>query len=215
MKEQKVTIENQGQKIVGILHKSDKANDKLVILVTGFTGTMKGSGGIFIKLAKRLCKNGFDVFRFNFRFTTWDWSLYQNMTIKEEVSDLKKIISTMGKKYQKIGILGGSMGGAVSILSYNDKVDAMVFWYPSIFLSETDLKDKFPSKDKLKELENKGYIIYKKYGKDIKIGKNFVDEIRSLNLVPFLKKIESPILSVHGDKDQSVPIDQSIKLMKF
>lgn len=215
MKEEKIIIENEGQKIVGIMHKSDKPSDKIVILVHGFTGDMDGPAGFWIPIAKELCKNGFDVFRFNFRFTTKDWSLFQNMTIKGEVSDLRKIISVMSKRYKKIGILGESMGGTVSILSYSDKVEVMVLWYPNSFLRENLQILSVSSLLAIFSLKMKGYVILKKHGEEIKIGKNFIDEIRTLDLIPFIKKIKCPVLIIHGNKDTTVSIKQSKKLIEL
>lgn len=214
MAEEKVIIENEGQKIVGILHKSDKPNDKLVILVHGFTGDMDGPGGLFIPFANKLSKDGFDVFRFNFRFTTKDWSLFQNVTISGEVSDLKKIISVMSVKYKKIGILGESLGGIVSIMGYNNKVNVLVLWYPPGFLLETSL-NRFSSIEKSKEAEKTGYVIEKKHNEIFKIGKSFIEEVKTIDVIPFAKKIKCPVFIVHGDKDTRVPIDQSERLIKI
>jgi len=214
MKE-KIIIENEDQKIIGILHKSDKPSDKLVILVHGFTGDMDGPAGFFIPVAEKLCENGFDVYRFSFRFTTKDWSLFQNMTIRGEVSDLKKIISVMSKKYRKIGIVGESLGAPVSILSYNDKINVIVFWYPVLFLRETSSRKNFLTNKKLKELEERGHLIHKKYIGDVKVGKDYINEIKTLDLIPFAKKIRCPVLSIHGDKDVHVPLDHSERLMKI
>jgi esterase/lipase len=213
MKNEELIIENEGGKIIGILHKSEKPTDKIVILVHGFTGDIDGPAGFWKPMAEKLCENGFDVYRFSFRFTTKDWSLFQNMTISGEVSDLKKIISVMDKKYKKIGILGESLGGPISILSYTNKIDVMVLWYPVLFINQTPLMKKFLSMEK--ELEKKGYITHKKFIGEAKVGKGSLDEIRKLDLIPFVKKIKCPIMLIHGDKDVHVPKYHSEKMMEF
>ncbi|MBD3155815.1 MAG: alpha/beta fold hydrolase [Candidatus Aenigmarchaeota archaeon] len=214
MKEEEFNIENEGQEIVGILHRAKENNDKLVILVHGFTGDIDGPAGFWEPMAEKLCDNGFDVYRFNFRFTTKDWSLFRNMTITGEVSDLKKIISVMSKKYKIIGLIGSSLGGTISVLSYNDKVDAMVLWYPGIFLAES-MRERFLTKQKLKELERKGYLLHKKYSCDVKVGRNFIYEMKDLDLIPFLKNIKCPTMLIHGDKDSRVPVEQSKRTVRF
>jgi len=211
MEEQKLYIENEGEKIECVLHKSDEPTDTLIITVHGFTGTMDN----FIPLAEKLSDNGFDTLRFNFRFTTKDWNLFQNMTINGEVSDLKKIISAMSKKYKKIGIVGESLGGAISILGCNDKVNVIVLWYPAVFLREVSSMKKLLIEEKQAELEQKGYAILEKSVGNVSVGKKFIKEIKTLGLISFSENIKSPILLIHGDSDSSVNLNQSERLIEI
>ncbi len=210
MKIRKVYFENQGYKIEGFLHLSEKETKSLIILVHGFTGSRNGPGNLFIELAEDLTSKGFNVLRFNFRFTTDDWNEFHKMTMEGEVSDLKLIINEMSKKYDKIGLVGESMGGSISILSYNEKVKCLVLWYTALFRRETALSKRFLSKEKLQELEKTGFIRGKKSnGQEYKVGKDFVKEIETIDIVPHAKKISCPTLLIHGDVDDIVPFSHS------
>jgi len=80
MKEIDMTL-NNGGKIVGKLRKTSSPRS-LIILVHGFTGTMDGPGGTsWIKLSKALARQNFDVFRFNFRFTSPGYKNFQNILL--------------------------------------------------------------------------------------------------------------------------------------
>ncbi|NIM46733.1 MAG: alpha/beta fold hydrolase [Candidatus Aenigmarchaeota archaeon] len=210
MKIRKVYFENQGYKVESILHLPENKTNSLVILVHGFTGSINGPGGLFIKLAEELASKGFAVLRFNFRFTTDDWSEFHKMTMKGEVSDLKLIINKMSKKYDKIALVGESMGGSISILAYNEKIKCLVLWYTALFRRETALAKRFLSEEKLQELEQTGFIKGKKSnGQEYKVGKEFIEEIKNIDLIPYAKKISSPTLLIHGDVDDIVPFSHS------
>ncbi len=214
MNEEKIYFENQGQKIESILHKPGGETDSLIILVHGFTGSKEGPGDAFIKLAEELVSRNFAVLRFNFRFTTDDWSEFQKMTVEEEVSDLKLIINEMSKYYEKIGLVGESLGGAVVILSYNERIKCLVLWYPVIFKKETIQGKKFLSEQSAQELEKTGFVKGRKSnGKEYKVGKEFIEELKILEIIPSAKKISSPTFLIHGDKDNIVPFNQSQRLL--
>jgi len=122
----------------------------LIILVAGFTGSKEGPGDLFIKLAEELVSKNFAVLRFNFRHISEDFKEFHKMTIKGEISDLKLIINEMAKKFSKIGIVGESLGGLISVLAYSEKVNCLVLWYPAVFLKETDLGRNFSQKKRKK-----------------------------------------------------------------
>jgi dienelactone hydrolase len=213
----KLYFENEGQQIEGFLHLPDNTTQSLVILVHGFTGSRDGPDGIFIKLAEDLVSKSFAVLRFNFRFTTENWSEFHNMTISGEVSDLKLIINEMSKEYGKIGLVGESMGGTISVLSYDEKVKCLVLWYPGIFLNETELKSRTETREAKDELEKTGFVTLEKEstGEKFRIGKKFIEEREQTDIVPYAKRISCPILLIHGDSDTTVPFDQSERLLKI
>ena len=217
MKEKIIEFENEGEKIKGILALPDRKTEKIVIIVHGFTATKKGPGNSFVKLAKKLAENGFAALRFNFRYTDENFTEFEKMTISSEVADLNLIIKKMKEEFKKIGLVGESLGATISILCYSNKIDCMVFWYPAIFLKETKVSKWLASKEALEELKLKGYVTgYKKsLGKYYKIGKDFVEEHKKLNLLPIIKKITCPVLLIHGDKDETVNLEQSKKGIKL
>lgn len=216
MKEEKVYFENQGQKIEGILHLPENKTNSLVILVHGFTGSRDGPGKIFEKMAKRLTPENFAVLRFNFRFTTDDWNEFHKMTMRGEASDLKLIINEMSKRYNNIGLVGESLGGSLSILSYNEKVKCLVLWYTNLYPRETRLGKKILSEESKIEIEKTSFLKLKtSKGQEFKIGKDFIEEIKATDIIPYVKNILSPTLLIHGDADSIVPFNHSEKILNL
>jgi dienelactone hydrolase len=163
-----------------------------------------------------LVLKGFAVLRFNFRFTTEDFKKFHKMTMKGEVSDLKLIIDEMSKKYNKIGLVGESMGGLISILSYDDRIKCLVLWYPGVFQKETDLGRWLLSEEAAKELEKTGFVKGKKSdGREYKVGREFIEELKKIEVIPCARNIHSPTLIIHGESDKVVPFNQSERLLKI
>lgn len=217
MKVEKIYFENEGEKIEGILHLPEKKTDLLVILVSGFTITKDGPAkGLWHKLASELVLKNFAALRFNFRFVSDDFSQFHKITISGKVSDLKLIIDEMSKKFSKIGLVGESMGGLISVLAYDKRINCLVLWYPGVFREGTDLEKRFLSKEAEKELKETSFIRGKKSdGREYKVSREFVKEFKDLNPIPFIKKIYSPTLIIHGENDSVVPFSNSEKLLNL
>jgi dienelactone hydrolase len=135
------------------------------------------------------------------------------MTISGEVSDLKKAIKFMKEKgMKKIGVLGASLGGCVTLLAYEKNMDCIILWFPVVFL--TDIKaTKFFIKHK-EEIMKKGKILYeddKKRNKKYFVGKELCKEWFKTKQHENIKNITCSVLFITGDKDEVVPPEQSYK----
>ena len=61
----------------------------------------------------------------------------------------------------------------------------------------------------IKDFWTKGYIKYKRPGKwyhNKKLKKTFYDEFFKIDLIKSVKKFKRPILIIHGEKDESLPV---------
>lgn len=215
MRELPVTFNNKG-KIVGRLHKTSKPRG-LVILVHGFAANLDGPGGTsHKKLSRLLAKESFDVYRFNFRFTSLGWKDFHKMTISGEASDLRLILRKFSKKYRKIAIVAESMGCMISTLAINKTVGCLVFWYPPIETDKT-FSVTFESPSALAELKEKGYVTIRKgsTGEGIRVGKKYIISRRKLRLAEYLRKISCPTLIVSPTEDIIVPFWHSQRALKL
>jgi len=206
----KITFQNsRGTKLVGVLHLPKEKTDSAIIISHGFAANKDRTR--LIKLAEALSKNGFVVLRFD--FSGCGESEDREITVKNQVDDLKSAVEFMQKNgYSNIGLLGESLGALISILAYDEKIKTLVLWAPVT-------KSKTPSiilKEELQqELNGRGYVIYKKDGREFKIPKEYLEERQAVNQKEILSKIKSPILIIHGDKDDTVPLEQSKEAMQF
>lgn len=218
MKEENVIFENKGEKLAGVLHTPDVATKSAVIFSHGFAGDKNGFRNRNIKIARRLCGNGFTVLRFDFRGCGASDGDFVDMTISSEADDLHASIDFIQKLgYEKFGVIGGSLGGTVCVLANDSRIKSMVLWAPPLALKESFLKDKSISQQMINEAMTKGYTKYiSRTGRgEFEIGKDFVKEIQTLNIFDLIKKISCPLLIVHGDKDDIVDYRYSEKYIRF
>lgn len=214
MKEEKLEFENQGEKIIGFLTLHDLKTNSLILLVHGFTGNMNGPADLYKRLAYKLTENGFAVYRFNFRFTSDSFEDYHKMTIVGEVNDLKLLIKEFSKKYNKIGVVGESLGGAISILSYSSQVKCLVLFYPAIFYKE-NIANRWSSDEEIRELNEKGVLPWvRSSGQKLYVGKKFIEEVKKIEIFPEVPKIKCPILFIHGNADTTVSFTESERAFK-
>jgi pimeloyl-ACP methyl ester carboxylesterase len=100
--------------LAAVLHEAGA--DRIVILSHGFTGTKVESGRLFVTLARELARSGITALRFDFMGSGDSSGEFYEMSPNTEIADLIDVISwARRKKYQRLGLLGMSLGGAISI----------------------------------------------------------------------------------------------------
>ena len=212
----KIFFQNsRGQKLAGVLHEA--GSEKAVIMAHGFRSD-KDEDGIFIRAADALCEDGFAVLRFDFAGSGESDGTFTEMMLSKEVEDLESAILFMKNQgYRKIGLVGASFGGAVSILGHPNGIASMVLWNP---VSKTSSFENYLSnkvnRDWKKEIE-KGYLKLngEKRDKSHSISKNMILEMEKINFQSESRKIKAPMLIIHGENDSYLPFSDSQELIKF
>lgn len=206
---------NRGQRLAGVLHESPKS-DKAVILLHGFGGD-KDEQGIFVNTAEALRKKCFTALRFDFAGSGESEGDFSEMSFTGETEDLMSAVKFIKNKgYRKIGLIGQSFGGAVSILGYSKDIKTMVLWNPVARMESFENYLSSHNKNWKGDLRVKGFSLIYKYrrNKFITIGKNLLDDVENLNLFSEAGKIACPTLVIHGDKDITLPWKDSQELVK-
>lgn len=205
-------------KLSGIL---DKENPDFCVILCHGIGVDKEECGIFPYLAKELCKNGFSVFRFDFRAHGESEGKQENFTIKCQEKDILSAVKFLQKKgYNSFGILGASFaGGAVSLFSAKHEkiMKFVILWYSiidynSILHPELPWPKKYFSNIK-DDIKTRGCV--EVGSSKFKMGKELVKEMEKLKPWKELQKLKIPILFVHGDKDTYVPYEDSLKYSRL
>ncbi len=198
--------------------------DSCLIFVHGFKGFK--DWGFNPYLADYFSKNGFFVITFNFslngvgsnltEFTELD--KFAKNTYSREVAELNYLISSYNNGFfgeinseKKIGLLGHSRGGAISILvgSANENVSAVATW------SAVAKLDRYSERQK-KDWKEKGYfeVLNTRTNQLMRMNYSFLEDIEknkklSLNLESAIMKLRKPFLIAHGDQDLAVPVDEA------
>ncbi len=212
MKENKINFQVNNQKVVGILTEPEKKTKNAILLLHGFKGT-RDEWGRFKKLAEALSKEGFANLRIDMRGSGESEGRFRDMTIFTEKEDAVAAIDYLTKQgYEKIGLMGLSLGGLVSLLtSLEIEISAMCLWAPAIYYrAEKHLRGKE------KELEERGYVVVfnRVSGEPFEVEKKFFETLNEINTDDVLENVKCPTLIIHGNRDESIPIEGSKKAVK-
>ena len=192
-----------------------------LIFVHGFKGFK--DWGFGPHLGQYFADSGFYVITFNFshngisgnniEFT--EINKFAANTYSREISELNELISAVKSGYfgqgvdkLKIGLIGHSRDGAVSIITaaLNNNIEGLVTW------SAVANFDRFSERQK-KEWKEKGYleVINSRTKQVMRLNLTFLEDITKnssgkLNIKNALKQLRKPYLIIHGQQDMAVPI---------
>lgn len=209
----RLTFKNsRGLRLVGRYYKGPSKS--AIIMSHGFTGD-KSEWGRFDRTAEALNKVGFTVFTFD--FSGCGESDDDSLTVAKQVEDLHCAIDFIREKgFKKLGLLGHSLGGLISLKNLTRGVKALVLWAPAT----TPNKDfqSWYSRGQFKEMEDTGYLVKRR---DMGVRRKFIiekgmfDELAGINQEKLLSKVKCPVLIIHGAKDDVVPVEDSRQAMQY
>lgn len=207
---------NRGDKLCGILsNPTSKKGNPIIILCHGFS-TGK-DGRTYVRLEEILNKNGISTFRFDFFGHGESEGKFEEITTSEAVDDIQNAIQFLkASGYKKMGLVGSSFGGLASIIAASKTNDLYVLALKS---PVSDYLGKITSqedKQEIKTWKEKGITyVTAPDGRSFKLNYSFFEDAEKVNGYESSKKINIPTLIVHGDKDETVPIEQSKKTAKL
>ena len=197
-----------------------------LFFVHGFKGFKDWGFGPY--LGKYLADKGFFVVTFNFshngigeNFTEFtELDKFAENTITLEIAELSELIEAYkngffgNSKVNKIGVIGHSRGGGVSILNaVNSKsIDALCTW------SSVATFDRFTDRQK-KEWKQIGYFeaLNSRTNQMMRMNLSYLEDVEknknsSLHFASASHNLNIPWLIIHGEQDLAVAVDEAKKL---
>lgn len=210
-----ITLENNGQKIFGMLHLPLVKNQEqvpAVLMCHGFGGNKTGKFRIYVSLAQRLAEMGIASFRFDFRGSGDSEGDFKEMTVESEVSDaligLEYLNSHPLVDSNRIGMLGNSFGAAISVLAASkyEKVKSLVLlaalFSSNQWKSQWEAIQSKGSDSSLKE-------IMKAFDGNIP-GTAFFKSFFQMNIEPHLATLQkTPLLHIHSLCDERISMTEA------
>jgi uncharacterized protein len=200
-----------------------------LIFVHGFKGFKDWGFGPYI--GNYFAKIGFFILTFNFSHNGVGESLtefielekFANNTFSLEISELSELISAYLTGYfgitenKKIGLLGHSRGGAISILTANKRkeVMAVALW------SSVSKLDRYSDRQKEKWRKNGVFEVFNKRTKQsMKLNIALLNDIEKnkegiLNIEKAIKNLNRPLFIAHSEQDLAVPIKEAEQIFSW
>lgn len=186
-----------------------------IIFLHGFPSHCAGfSVSRYLKIIEKL---PYLFLTFDFSHTDTSDGNFEDKLMSKEVEDIKYAIDFLEKDYpfQKLILLGHSTGAIdAALYAHRDKrISALILTGAVSHLKNAvhyDFTD-----EQVRDFWKKGHIIYDRPGKWVhgkKLKKAFYDEFFTLDIPKAIEKYKKPLLIIHGEKDESVPLKEAQEL---
>lgn len=206
-----VTFSNHGQKIIGVVHRPEGppgTKYPAVVICHGFTGQKVEPHRIFVKTAESLAAQGFLALRFDFRGSGDSEGEFHEMTLEGEISDAIKAVDYLLAAEPvdpgRIGVVGLSMGGAVAacLTGRDQRIKSTVLWAAVADFDVLGTPDRWKDSPYVAEFD-----AYDAGGN--LVGRRFIEALANTSPSEEIKRARGPVLILHGDKDEVVPLDHA------
>ncbi|MBN2042165.1 MAG: alpha/beta hydrolase [Spirochaetes bacterium] len=206
MQSEKITFYNSKyRKLSGkIYNTADKSHG--VIFCHGMFSTKDGYK--ITHLSESIVEAGYNLFCFDFSFSGDSEDSIEDLSVLQELDDLKNAVSFFTDYgIENIHLIGSSLGGLVSLLyssinanMVSQTLIAAPIMLPEVFASGTDIKS----------LPEEGTTLLD--GKQI--NNRFFKELMEINIEEAIKNTKVPSLIIHGFADAVVPVMNGVDLVK-
>jgi len=217
----------EGRELFGVVHSAKQSGPRPTIVTChGFKGFM--DWGFFPVLADLLAARGFTVVRFNFTGSgmrpgdvlVTDPEAFRRATFSQDVSDLGSVLAALGTEIgdglidgQRIGFFGHSRGGAIATLAAADetwrkRLRALVTWAAVSSFERLTLEEK-------EAYLRRGYVtvINSRTGQELTVDAMVLEDLerfrRRLDPLAAASTRQAPWLILHGDQDETVPLEEA------
>lgn len=182
----------------------------IVIVCHGFTGNMDSP--LLTDIANDLVDGGIGVVRFDFNGHGKSEGKFENMTVLNEIEDLKKVIEwTRGQKFTKsISLAGHSQGGVVTSMVAGEigypEIKSLAILSAAAVLRDDALRGN--TQGSIYDPWNVPELI-PLHGGAINMGRDYVLSAQTLPIYETAENYTGPVFILHGTHDTIVPYTYS------
>jgi len=199
-----------GDILSAVLHYPAQSPHGAAILCHGMESAKNSEKLIF--LAQSLAERGVLALRFDFRYVGESSGQFADITYSGEVEDLQAAYEfVQSHKPGKTVIFGSSMGGTVALLFAAKKAgDASVA--ALVTLAAPGHPENFPKRvltpKQLQSWRERGFTTY--HGQRLNL--SLLEDLERLDVPEAARRIRCPVLILHGDADEVVPVAEAHEL---
>lgn len=184
-----------------------------VVMLHGTGSNKDEAGNGYLMLAPKLAAAGIAAVRVDFPGSGDSAASYELYSNTVAVSDAEAVAAYAagldGIDGKRIGIMGWSQGGTDALLAAgsSDTFKSVLTWAGALVIG--DMADAAMRA----EAVEKGYTWMRfEWREPLKLGKKWIDEADSMDVLSYAAKARAPICSIHGTLDDTVPFSDSEKV---
>ena len=206
--EQQIKFENyQGELLAGTFHPARKSS--IGAVVAGHCFTCSRHTGILRRVCDELSKIGFDVLRFDFSGNGQSQGGFKHSTWSKQILEMEAAINVMKDRGADwIGLVGHSLGAAIALLTAR-KIDSIAAVCRLAGRTRSSRPTYFLTPAQQETLTTNGQVEFTSRGRKLTITQAFFDDADSHDLVAATRSLTIPMLVVHGDQDEIIPVSEA------
>lgn len=207
--EEKISFANsRGQTLVGVLQQGDprKASGG-VILCHGMESDKESEKLVF--LSRELVRTGIATLRFDFSYSGESSGRFEEITYSGGVEDLTAAYRfLLSRQAGKIAVWGSSMGGTVALLFAAQEATVAALVTVAAPIHPKKIAQKLLTPEQVRRWRKQGYTFYQ--GQRINV--SLLDDLERIDILKSAAAITCPVLIIHGDRDETVPVEEAYEL---
>ena len=206
--EKQIKFENHlGEMLAGTLHSAKDA--PMGAIVAGHCFTCSRHTGILRRVCDQLSQAGFDVLRFDFSGNGQSQGGFEQSTWSKQILEMEAAINVMKDQGADwVGLTGHSLGAAIALLTAR-KVDSIAAVCRLAGRTSASRPISFLTPAQQERLVVDGQVEFTSRGRNLKITQAFFDDAESYDLVAATRSLTIPMLVVHGDQDEVIPVSEA------
>lgn len=169
---------------------------------------------VISEISNALAQQGIAVLRFDFTGLGQSEGNFEDSNFSHDVDDLIEASNFLEENYQAPSLMiGHSLGGTAGLFATKK--------LKHIQAVATIASPSQPShvqnliKDSIEDIEKNNEALVNIGGRDFKIKKQFLDDIKAQDTESFLDELKKPLLILHSPQDQIVGINNAEELYKW
>ncbi|ADU66550.1 alpha/beta fold hydrolase [Desulfurispirillum indicum] len=182
----------------------------IVVYLHGFGSSMLSAKACAIEDA--LFQRGYSFLRFTFDDMQAD--RFFHLTVPKMVDQLRRIVDTLAGAYERIHLIGSSLGAMVLARYCEQGASPAVASLTTLAGSFDFYANRLEGMgaDGLQVWKEKGFALFYHYGVNdtIQLGTAFLEDVESY--MPYRLRTRLPFLLIHGKRDETVSFEQSVAM---
>jgi putative redox protein len=198
-----------GETLAATLHLPENPTRRGVVIGHCFTCSRHIS--ILRLVGSRLAEAGFSALRFDFSGNGQSQGEFAHSNYTKQIGEVKTAMAFLGRQgVDWIGLLGHSMGAVVAMLTAAAAPEVRGVCALAGRLAGT-MPGHFLAPKLRTELEAKGRVTFVSRGRTLELTESFFGDAQRYDLPAAVAGLQVPLLVVHGDQDEIVPVAEAYR----
>ena len=196
-----------GEALSGTLHQPD--GPSVGTVVAGHCFTCSRHTGVLRRICGDLGAAGFTALRFDFSGNGQSQGMFEASTWSKQIAEMEAAIALMRKEGgQWIGVAGHSLGAAIALLVAQQVPSVAAVCRIAGRVSATRPMH-FLTPAQQEALSQDGQVAFSSRGRQLTLNRHFFDDAQRYDLEAATRALKTPMLVVHGDADEIIPVSEA------